>query len=362
MLLTRARGPSAAGLPQNGPPSDSRSKRQHRQSPTLLGLAQPMTHRLGPQLRLSASSASRHYRSPAQNHRAAPGRFHPLAQAKTGAAINPMPPLGSSPLWRNSSVRPHCSSLRSRIFQASSSITNVKGSTGPGSAIPAPVAPRRPLAHLLIHLLALPSARLPWRRASRSSVARGNFTPVNRSITALASATGSLLAAKRPSLAPQANNCPSPPTPKVIRGKTPALAPATPPPRPPDRYHPKAGLITPLMAVGHSAQLAPAYRAHRRGLSAFFCAASSNTPAPNLGSCAESPPPDAPWFDRWPEYSGLSRPVSVPARQQPPRKRFETAVVRNRRSTAVCAHAPFFHLPPKGCSKNEMLTGGLPTM
>ena len=39
----------------------------------------------------------------------------------------------------------------------------------------------------------LVSARWPWRRASRSKVAGGSFTPVSRSITALASWTGILL-------------------------------------------------------------------------------------------------------------------------------------------------------------------------
>src|SRR3974377_2223170 len=68
-----------------------------------------MTHRFGPQLLLKRISPSpRHYGSTAQNQRAASRRLHPLAQAKTGAAVNPVPPfwllpslaqfLGSAPL------------------------------------------------------------------------------------------------------------------------------------------------------------------------------------------------------------------------------------------------------------------------
>src|SRR5215467_1502714 len=68
-----------------------------------------MTHRFSPQLLLKRIGPSpRHYGSTAQNHRATSRRLHPLAQAKTGAAVNPVPPfwllpslaqfLGSAPL------------------------------------------------------------------------------------------------------------------------------------------------------------------------------------------------------------------------------------------------------------------------
>src|SRR2546427_643940 len=60
----------------------------------LLGLAQPVAHCFGPELLLECiDSPSRHHGAPAQYHRTSALGLHSLAQAKTRAAINPMPPV-----------------------------------------------------------------------------------------------------------------------------------------------------------------------------------------------------------------------------------------------------------------------------
>jgi hypothetical protein len=57
----------------------------------------------------------------------APARgFTSLIQAKTGSAVNPVQREGCSPCWRKAPLWPQAS--RSRMFQASSSMTKVKGS------------------------------------------------------------------------------------------------------------------------------------------------------------------------------------------------------------------------------------------
>src|SRR6266700_1743698 len=53
-----------------------------------------MPHRFGPQLLLERiGSTAGHYGSPAQNERAASWGLDSLAQPKTGASVNPVPPV-----------------------------------------------------------------------------------------------------------------------------------------------------------------------------------------------------------------------------------------------------------------------------
>src|SRR5436190_9756858 len=235
----------------------------------LLGLAQPMAHRLSPQLlpeRIDTSSC--HYCSPTQNERASTLGLHSLAQTKTGAAIDPVPPfrflallaqlLGLPPLlivafpnvpsiqFNHQSERFHWLLLPQfwhLLLQAG------------------------PLSHLLVHLLAF--ALSPFALASSFPVQScprqlHSGQPLDHSAgfghRQLANRQGGhLLHSRRtsPSLSQSQ---------KVIGGKLPTLAPATPTPRSPDGHHSKAGLVTSLLPVCHSAQLVPTDRADRRCL------------------------------------------------------------------------------------------------
>ena len=151
-------------------------------------------------------------------------------------------------------------------------MTNVKGSTvaanrNSGTTCPLPA----PKLICSSRCRRCPSARCPCRRASRSNVARGSFTPVKRSITALAWPTGSLLTAKA-----AISWTPGRTTPRLgqaqemIRRKTPAFATATPPPLPPQRDPSKASLVAALVSRCQPTQLPATDRADRRCLIGLF--------------------------------------------------------------------------------------------
>jgi hypothetical protein len=90
-------------------------------------------------------------------------------------------------------------------------------------------------------------------------------------MTALASATGELAYPQsRHFLNPRRTTASLTQSQSVIRRKTPTPALAAPTPRSPNRDLAKAGLITPLVVLGYSAELILANRAYRRRQISLF--------------------------------------------------------------------------------------------
>ncbi len=107
------------------------------------------------------------------------------------------------------------------------SMTSVKGCCPSGTPMLAIALRLGPFADP--NSLRLRWARRPCRRASQSNVAGGSFTPVTCANTALASATGILLAIKAAiSCTRRRGAARFRQTQRVIGGKTPGLAPPTP--------------------------------------------------------------------------------------------------------------------------------------
>ena len=147
------------------------------------------------------------------------------------------------------------------MFQASISITSVKGCRPKGTHWPQPL----PALICSSSSLRLRWARLPWRRASRSSVAGGSLTPVKCSSTALASATGILLASNAAISCTEGEALPVASKPKASSaGKRHALQPPAPATATPNPHRPEPARIGSFLSGTEPVQFIAPNRANRR--------------------------------------------------------------------------------------------------